>query len=258
MKTRLKSALAHVATLGLMLGLASRARADWLYSFQTAPPPSFITLSIPPSATFSSSVGGGILQLSDTRLPAVGGAALALGLETGETFTDVRVTGTLNPTGTTNNLLNLVARRNPVIPNTYSSGIDFGAGFLQIVKVTGGMAVESIRSTDASQGSQPLLANLARSYFLELDVVGNQLTSRVFDVAGGTQLLVVNYTDTGVVGGPPHASGLAGVSSESTGGRVDGSFGPVGARAIPEPGTLTLFGLGLLGLLAYSWRKRAA
>jgi hypothetical protein len=66
-----------------------------------------------------------------------------------------------------------------------------------------------------------------------LDVVGNQLTARVFDVEGGTQLLIVNYTDTGV-GGPPLASGIAGVSALSlTGGLVDGNFGPVGAEPLP-------------------------
>ena len=74
--------------------------------------------------------------------------------------------------------------------------------------------------------------DLGNSYFLQLDVVGNQLTARVFDVEGGTQLLIVNYTDTGV-GGPPLESGVAGVSAVTlTGTGVDGSFGPLRATAI--------------------------
>jgi len=76
------------------------------------------------------------------------------------------------------------------------------------------------------------LTDLARSYFLQFDVVGNHLTARVFDVEGGTQLLIVKYTDTGV-GGPPLTTGIGGVSAVTTGGPVDGTFDPVGAEPLP-------------------------
>src|SRR5437667_8876638 len=95
-----------------------------------------------------------------------------------------------------------------------------------------GRPINHVLSTDDSQGNQPPLTDLARSYFLQLDVVGNQLTERVFDVEGGAQLLVVSYTDTGV-GGPPLDTGLAGLSGVSNGGlttMLDGTFGPLGAR----------------------------
>src|SRR5436190_19344587 len=95
-----------------------------------------------------------------------------------------------------------------------------------------GHPIKNVLSTDDSQGNQPPLTDLARSYFLQVDVIGNQLTARVFDVEGGTQLLIVNYTDAGV-GGPPLESGVAGVSALTlTGTGVNGNFGPMRATAI--------------------------
>jgi hypothetical protein len=214
--------------------VGAAALTEWSYDFQTAPPSSFVTVSGPPSATFSSSVAGGVLRLFDTSPPAQGGAAIGIGFESSVVFDDVRVSGILNPTGTSNNLLNLLARFDLQANNVYPAGIDFGAGTLNVAKIVGGGApVDLVLSTDDSQGNQPPLKDLARSYFLQLDVVGNQLTARVFDVEGGTQLLIVNYTDTGV-GGPPLASGIAGVSAlPLSGGPVDGNFGPVDAEPLP-------------------------
>src|SRR5262249_24580623 len=148
-----------------------------------------------------------------------------------EVFTAVRVAGTLNPTGTTNNILNLSL--GDTQGHAYGASIDFSAGVLIVAKINVAVApVDLVVSTDSSQGSQPPLTDLARSYFMEVDFVGNHVTARVFDSEGGTQLLVVNYTDTGV-GGPTYTSGWVGVSAVSTGGVVDGTFGPVGAKAIP-------------------------
>ena len=228
MKILLKHSLAYLAALCGTLGMAYGVHADWFYDFQAAPPPSFVTGSGPPSGTFSSTVDGGVLRVFDTRQPAGGGAFLGGGIETSVVFADVRLTGTLNPAGTTDNFVALT--RGDLSGNLYSAGIDFAAGVLQVVKVVNG-PVKFVLSTDASQGSQPPLTDLARSYFFQFDVVGNQLTARVFDGEGGTQLLIVNYTDTGV-GGPPLTSGMAGVGAVSTGGRVDATFGPIRATAI--------------------------
>jgi hypothetical protein len=233
MKMHLKHSLAYLAALCGTLGIAWAAHADWFYDFQTAPPASFVMASGPPSGTFLSTAAVGVLQFSDTLLPADGGARLGFGEETSQIFTDVRVTGTLNPAGTTTNQLNLKARTDPQVVTTgYAAGINFDAGTLQVTKLVG-QPIKIVLSTDDSQGNQPPLTDRARGYFLQFDVVGNQLTARVFDVQGGTQLLVVNYTDTGD-GGPPFTSGVAGVTAVSTtGGLVDATFGPVGATAIP-------------------------
>jgi len=142
--------------------------------------------------------------LFDTNPSAQGGARIGKGVETSVVFADVRLAGTLNPAGTTDNLVNLT--RGDLSGNNYTAGIDFAAGLLQVTKVFGGGPVKIVLSTDDSQGNQPPLTDLASSYFLQFDVVGNHLTARVFDGKGGTQLLVVNYTDTGDAG-PPLESG---------------------------------------------------
>jgi hypothetical protein len=233
MKLQLKHSLAYLVALCGTLGMAWEAHADWFYDFQTAPPASFVMGSGPPSGTFLSSAGDGVLRFSDTLLPAGGGARLGFGEDTSQIFTDVRVTGTLNPTGTTDNQLNLKARTDPQDVSTgYAAGINFTTGTLQVTKLVG-QPIKMVLSTDDSQGNQPPLIDRARGYFLQFDVVGNHLTARVFDVKEGTQLLVVNYTDTGD-GGPAFTSGLAGVTAVSTtGGLVDATFGPVSATSIP-------------------------
>jgi hypothetical protein len=89
-------------------------------------------------------------------------------------FDDVRVSGILNPTGTTNNLLNLLARYDLQANNVYAVGIDFGAGsaggtaggVLSVAKIVGGGGpVELVLSTDAGQGDQPPLKELAKELF---------------------------------------------------------------------------------------------
>src|SRR5207244_2691004 len=126
MKMQLRHSLAYLAALCGTLGMASGAPADWFYDFKTAPPSSFVTAPNPPSATFSSSVGDGVIHLSDSTLPADGGARVGSVLETSQVFTDVRFRGTLNPAGTTNNLLLLIARHTP--SGNYVAGIAFVDG----------------------------------------------------------------------------------------------------------------------------------
>jgi len=239
MKMQLKPSLAYLAALCGTLGMAWGAHADWFYDFQTAPPPSFVTSSNPPSGTFSASAEDGVLHFSDTTPFTSGGPFVADGVETSQVFTDVRLTGTLNPAGTTNNLLLLAARQDSF--GSYVAGIAFGdipglgvtAGTLSITKNVFPNVVEVVQSSDDSQGNQPALQNLATSYFLQWDLVGDQQTARVFDHEGGTQLLVVHYTDAGV-GGLAQTSGVAGMVAIATVDTVDGTFGSVGAAALTE------------------------
>jgi hypothetical protein len=233
------SAVSTGGVVDATLGPIGAAAPKWFYDFQRPPPASFVTGSDPPSGTFSVSVGDGILHFSDTTLPADGGAFVGYGVEMSQVFSDVRVTGTLNPAGTTNNLLFLSARSDGH-GDLYLAGIAFAdgptgerAGNLLIIKLAGGNhPIETVQSSDDSQGNQPPLTDLARSYFLQWDLVGNKLTARLFDVERGTQLLTVNYTDTGAAG-PPYTAGFAGASAVSTGGVVDATFGPIGAGPVP-------------------------
>jgi hypothetical protein len=63
---------------------------------------------------------------------------------------------------------------------------------------------------------------------------------------------------------PPGFTGSEAVGIDADGNIVGAAFGPAGIHAflwqpvaaIPEPGTLTLFGLGILCLLGYGWGHR--
>ena len=96
------------------LGMCTQAvKANWTYDFASPPPPSFITTMLgPPSATFSSSIAGGVLRLAATRTTAQGGAGSAAGFETSQSFSDVRIGALVNPTGTSDDLLNILVRLN--------------------------------------------------------------------------------------------------------------------------------------------------
>jgi hypothetical protein len=218
----------------------STAYAGYSYDFATPPPATFVSKGLSTSGatspTFSSIVSGGILRISDPTRPEAGGAVIGSALETSEVFTDVRATATLNPAGTSINSLNLLVRYGPVTRARYVSGVDFRTGTLVVAKVIDDRPVQFVFSTDPGQGSQRPLTDLARSYFLQVDAIGNNVTARLFDSPGGAQLRMVNYTDTGV-GGRAFASGYSGVSVVSFDNpRMDGTFDNFSSTAVPEPG----------------------
>jgi hypothetical protein len=231
----------------VMCLFGSVAYADFAYDFSTPPPATFIdtpsTLTGTPSAAYSSSVSGGVLRFGDSTHPNDGGAVITIAYETGQVFTDVRATATLNPAGTSNNILNVSVRGTPAAGNTYAVGVDFQDGTLLIGKIMGDRPVDLVLSTDRGQGSQPPLTDLARSYFLQVDAIGNTVTARLFDSPGGAQLRLVNYTDTGS-GGPAFTSGVSGLSALSlfeTPLRLDGTFDNFTSTAVPEPGAGALW-----------------
>jgi hypothetical protein len=243
-----------VAAMTCLFGPA--AYAGFSYDFETQPPTTFINSSAQfngaPSSTFSSNVSGGVLHLSDGMHPNSGGAWLGTAVETSQLFTDLRATATLNPAGATNNTLNVTVRYSPSTGTSYAVGLDFQTGRLVVGKIYGRVPAEFAFSTDPGQGSQRLLTDLARSYFLQVDAIGNNVTASLFDSPGGPQLLKVNYRDTGV-GGAPFTSGMSGLSAVSFDGTtavlLDGTFDNFSSTAFPEPGAATagaIFGLTAL------------
>jgi hypothetical protein len=221
--------------------LTPAAYAGYSYDFETPPPGTFLSKGLSNSGatspTFSSAVVGGVFRVSDNTHPDAGGAIIGSALETGEVFTDVRASATLNPAGTTINSLNVLVRYGPVTRARYVSGVDFQAGTVGVAKVMNDRPVQLVLDTDPAQGSQRPLANLARSYYLQVDAVGNKVTARLFDSPGGAQLRVVNYTDTGI-GGPALKSGYSGLSAVSFDDpRMHGTFDNFTSTALPEPGT---------------------
>ncbi len=134
----------------------------------------------------------------------------------------------------------------PVAVSVSSTGQIFvldpvNQGVLEVDAVTGDRSYVS-RSQATNVGSGPAISRLATQMTLSLDgelVISNGWQTLLgVDPVSGDRRLVSSY-DLAVGSGPNmHASGIA--------------------LFVPEPSTVTLLGMGALGLLVYVWRRRAA
>jgi hypothetical protein len=242
--------LAAYATLSI-----ASAKGDWNYDFESPLPASFVFNA--PNATFSGGVENGVLRISDPHV-AEGVPLGGVGRETSQVFRNARISGVVNAAGTSDDGLGLLLNGAPSGEATYAARIEFFSGRLAVFKVADFMPVFVVGSDSPEQGSQPLLSDLARSYFLEFDVMGNVLDARVFDQAGGTELLHVHHVDDQGIGGPPLPPGFAGVSAFRPFGSLDGTFDNLSVTAIPEPSSLLLAGLGLAGFGLFRRTPRTA
>jgi len=234
----------------LSAGLAARTQAAWNYDFESPLPASFVFNQIgPPSATFSAGIDNGLLRFRDTQVNMHGPGFGGIGRETSQVFADARMSGILNAAGNSNDFLGLNIRSQAIGTSTYAARIEFSTGRMAVFKIVNFVAAFTIFSDSPEQGSQPVLSDLARSYFVEFDVIGNVLDARAYDQAGGSELLHVHYVDDQGLGGPPLPPGFAGVSAIREEGSLDGAFDNVSVTAIPEPGSCVL-AVVVLGMLA--------
>ena len=189
--------------------------------------------------------------------PGFGG----IGRDTSQVLDDVRMSGILNALGNSNDNLGLSIRNQAMGNNTYGARIEFHSGRLAVFKIVNFAPAFAIFSDSPGQGSQPLLSDLARSYFLQFEVIGNVLDARAYDQPGGSELLHVHYVDDQGLGGPPLPPGLAGVSAIREEGSLDGAFDNVSVTAIPEPGSCVLAFVGLAVLASFRrsnlWNRTA-
>jgi hypothetical protein len=150
------------------------------------------------------------------RTPAEGGIGGvvgfgAFGLETSETFEDMRISAVLNPSGGSDDLLNLTRGHGGV--GVYGTGVNFTTGRMEAIKLTPGAVVPPVipRSDRPEGGNQPLLTDLKRSCYLEVDIVGIEIDARAYDRPGGEQLLHLHLTDHDLAG-PPLPPSIGGIS----------------------------------------------
>ena len=225
---------------------AASAQADWMNDFESPLPASFTFNQIgPPSATFSAGIEGGLLRFRDPQVNMHGPGFGGIGRDTSQILEDVRMSGILNALGNSNDNLGLSIRNQAMGNNTYGARIEFHSGRLAVFKIVNFAPAFAIFSDSPEQGSQPLLSDLDKSYFLQFEVIGNVLDARAYDVQGGSELLHVHYVDNQGLGGPPLPPGLAGVSAIREEGSLDGAFDNVTVTAIPEPGSCVLAVVGL-------------
>ncbi len=238
--------------VGLTACLGAGAQADWINDFESPLPASFVINQIgPPSATFSAGIEGGLLRFRDPQFNMHGPGFGGIGRETSQVFDDARMSGILNAAGNSNDFLGLNMRSQAIGTSTYAARIEFSTGRLAVFKIVNFAAAFTIFSDSPGQGSQPLLSDLARSYFVQFDVVGNVLDARAYDQPGGSELLHVHYVDDQGLGGPPLPPGFAGVSAIREDGSLDGAFDNVSVTAIPEPSSCVLAVVGLALLASF-------
>ena len=234
----------------LVVGLTAlwgvSAQAAWSHDFESPLPASFVFNQIgPPSGTFSAGIDNGLLRFRDPQINMHGPGFGGIGRETSQIFDDVRISGILNAAGNSNDFLGLNVRSPAIGNNTYAARIEFNSGRMAVFKIVNFAAAFAIFSDSPEQGSQPLLSDLARSYFVQFEVIGNVLDARAYDQPGGSELLHVHYVDDQGLGGLPLGPGLAGVSAIREEGSLDGAFDNVSVMSIPEPGSCVLAVVGL-------------
>jgi hypothetical protein len=251
MKIRLRQSVG-LLVIGLSALWGVSVKADWINDFQAPLPATFTFNQIgPPSATFSAGIDNGLLRFRDPQVNVHGPGFGGVGRETSQIFDDARMSGILNAAGNSNDFLGLNIRNQPLGTSTYGARIEFNIGRLAVFKVVNFAPVFGISSDSPGQGSQPLLSDLTRSYFVQFEVIGNVLDARAYDQPGGSELLHVHYADDQGIGGPPLPPGFAGVSAIREEGSLDGAFDNLSVTAVPEPGSRVLAVVGLAVLVSF-------
>jgi hypothetical protein len=251
MKVHLRQPIG-LLVVGLTALWGSRAQGDWSNDFESPLPASFVINQIgPPSATFSGGIEDGLLRFRDPQVNMHGPGFGGIGRETSQVFDDARMSGILNAAGNSNDFLGLNMRSQAVGTSTYAARIEFSTGRMAVFKIVNFAAAFTIFSDSPEQGNQPLLSDLASSYFVEFEVIGNVLDARAYNQPGGSELLHVHYVDDQGLGGPPLPPGFAGVSAIREEGSLDGAFDNISVTAIPEPGSSVLAVVGLAMLVSF-------
>jgi len=226
----------------LVVAHCGQANADWSYDFNDLKvPESWEVLPLPPfpSDTWSIEASAGYLTVSESRTFNEGGAPVLRALDMSEAFVDVRVAGTVNidPSQGTN----LGLTTDSLGSGAYTFGIEIAPseerGTAWLGRAGGGIV---------SWGSErdfgiPTRLDIERSYYLELDVIGDEITGRVFDTQGGNLILSMSK----IVPNPVTEPMFAGVATDTPFGFEDtptaGTFDNILAIAI-RPGDFDIDG----------------
>lgn len=166
-----------------------------------------------------------------------------------ENFTDVRVSGIVNPAGATlDSDVGLVARADLGSGNAYNVLVA-PDGTLALIKI-------AAFSSTVEGGTAITGFNASSSYLVDLYAVGPasnvDLSAHVYDANTHSLLASLSFQDTA-----GFASGASGVlTTQESSNAVDASWDDVASTSsVPEPAALSLLGIGALALIR---RRRSA
>lgn len=235
----------------LILCSVTAARADWFHDFdngipetwQFRPPPNTPNSD---SDTWTATLESGYLRLAEGRAPNDGGAAVIVSRDLSETFTDVRVSADVNFDPSVGKFMGLTVENDN---GAYLLGLETAPsdqeGTLWLGHVGSGL---TFWGSDLDFGI-PTRLDTDLSYHVQLDVLGDVLTGRVFDEQGGTELISISQT----IDEPIPPLRYAGVYTDSVPGfgnvPTAGTFDNVSAVTIPEPNGMLIALCGYLTVL---------
>jgi len=235
------------------LALSPSASADWSDNFNGGLQQSWQFGSVDgagnPSATFTGGATGDQLVMSDTNAAAAGGAGAGFGVVISETFTDVRMSGVVNPNGdaATAGTLRLLARGNLLTAQFYAAEINYTSGDLIIFR-------NDNLATATNLVSAPIAGlTSSQSLLVDFSIIGDTLKARAFDASGGQLLASVSATDS------THAGGLSGVLANANDFSLPmlGVWDDVSASVVPEP-TTSLMLITAIGAALSARRRQSA
>ncbi|MGI9430025.1 MAG: PEP-CTERM sorting domain-containing protein [Bythopirellula sp.] len=267
---RISKSILTMAAVGLCcLANLPNAQADWSEDFNGSTltntwffgsgdaggAPSGTFLPADQGSNYPDAIVNSQLQMSDSRAVGAGGAAQGFGVVVVDPIADVLVTGTINPNGNAavSDTAALIARGNLGTGQFYAAELSFEDGKLIIFRNNDFAG----SANDLAEVTIPDLDN-TDSVHLQLRLLGDTITARAFDVAGGSLLGAISVTDTDpakISGAGP--AGVLTFFAGDVGKPLLGQFDDLNATTIPEPTSAVLLTGALCAGLA-ARRRRAA
>lgn len=220
---------------------------DWYESFDDGTVPTgweFLTPPWSPSNTFAVDASSGSLLLSESRAPNQGGTGAIRAVNTNSSFSDVRVSADVHLDPTQGTFMGLTVEN---LTDAYTFGIDFAsdgdAWLAQAGPAVGGIwqwgskvdfGIDTVLDTNSS-------------YFLEFDIVDNQMTGRVYDERGGAELINISHSIPRPIRGPLYAGVYTDTTLDFEHIPTAGTFDNISALSLPLVPAGDLNGDGVIG-----------
>ena len=216
---------------------ATAARADWFHDFDNGIPETWEFFPPPPlpnsdSDTWTATVESGYLRLAEDRAPNKGGTPVITSREISETFTDLRVSADVNLDPMLGTFMGLTVENDN---GAYLFGVETAPtdqeGTVWLCQFSSGI---TCWGSELDFGI-PTRLDTDLSHYMQLDVVGNVLTGRVFDEQGGAELINISQTISEPLPGPRYAGVFTDIAPGFEHVPTAGTFDNVSAVTIPEP-----------------------